>query len=288
MTKVVDRLSRNRGRPTIVCDLSPPRGGLPALLEPAARLDVDFVSVAYNPGRSVRASSPLTAAWIKASTGRDVLFTLATRDMNRLALQSLLLGAQLLGLENVVVVMGDEFTQRELRQVRSVKDYRPTELIRSIARLNEGLDYRERSLLRPTDFCIGASIDLSRGIESEVMLTRRKVESGAHFFISQPTFDPALPAELMSRYADEYGEELTTPIFHGVQVMAARGIVFGSVPRWVTDDLEAGRSGVEIASQVLGSFIDAGLSSIYLVPPIMRGGRRDYDATQAVVEGLRA
>ena len=241
MTKVVDRYAQNRGRPTIICDFSPPRGGLPELLAPAGQLDVDFISVAYNPGRSVRVNSVVAAHWIRANAGRDVTFTLATRDMNKVAIQSLLLGAQLLGLENVAVVMGDSFTDRALSQVQDVSDYRPTELLRSINELNQGTDFRGRKLRAATDFCVGASIDLARGMDSEVRLTRRKVESGADFFISQPTFDPDLPTEFMARYADAYGEELSGPIFHGVQVMASESIVFGNVPEWVTDDLAKGR-----------------------------------------------
>ena len=46
--------------------------------------------------------------------GIDATFTLATRDMNRLALQSQLLGAQMLGLENVIVVQGDPFSPSRL------------------------------------------------------------------------------------------------------------------------------------------------------------------------------
>ena len=288
MTKVVDRYDQDRGRPTVICDFSPPRGGLPDLLAPAGQLDADFISVAYNPGKSVRVNSAVAAHWIRANTGRDVMFTLATRDMNKVAVQSLLLGAQLLGLENVAVVMGDSFTERELSQVKDVGDYRPTEFLRSISELNQGTDFRGRKLRVATDFCIGASIDLARGMEREIRLTRSKVESGAHFFISQPTFDPDLSVEFMARYADLYGEELSSPIFHGIQIMASESIVFGDVPEWVTDDLAKGRPGEDVAMQVLGRFIEAGYTSIYLVPPILRGGRRDYDAAQAVLERLRA
>lgn len=287
MTKVVDRYLENDGRHTLICDFSPPRGGLPELLEPAGRLDVDFVSVAYNPGKAVRVNSMAGACWIKANTSRDVLFTLATRDMNKVAIQSMLLGAQLLGLENVAVVMGDRFTDRELSHVQDVSDYLPTELLRSINDLNQGTDFRGRKLRAGTDFCIGATIDLARDMDAEIRLTRRKVESGAQFFISQPTFDPDLPTAFIARYADQYDEELSPPIFHGVQVMAPESIVFGNIPQWVTDDLAKDRPGEDIALQVLDRFTEAGLTSIYLVPPILRGGRRDYAAAQAVVEGLR-
>ena len=118
-------------------------------------------------------------------------------------------------------------------------------------------------------------------------LTRRKLEAGARFFLSQPTFDASRPRRFLDRYAELTGEALSPPIFHGVQVMAADSVVFGRLPDWVTGDLDRGRSGRDIALQVIREFADAGLSSIYLVPPVKTGGRRDYEAAQAVLEAAR-
>ena len=286
MAKVTKMCSEGRNRPVFICDFSPPRGADPALLHGARSVDADFLCVAYSPGKSVRVDPVIAAHVIRQQTEKDVVFTLATRDMNKVAIQSMLLGAQLLGLENVAVVMGDRFTDRELSHVQDVSDYLPTELLRSINDLNQGTDFRGRKLRAGTDFCIGATIDLARDMDAEIRLTRRKVESGAQFFISQPTFDPDLPTAFIARYADQYDEELSPPIFHGVQVMAPESIVFGNIPQWVTDDLAKDRPGEDIALQVLDRFTEAELTSIYLVPPILRGGRRDYDAAQAVVEAL--
>lgn len=287
MTTITDRWSQADGKAVVICDFSPPRGSDPALLEPAGNLDVDFVSVAYNPGKSTRLNSTLAAHWIKTHTDRDAVFTLSPRDMNKLAIQSLLLGADLLGVENVVVVKGDDFTERDLSRLKDVSDYRPTELVRSINDMNEGIDFRGSKLRSPTNFCVGASIDLGRDQQSELRLTRRKVEAGAKFFLSQPTYDPEIPKSFLSAYRERFGEDLTAPVFHGVQVMTADSIIFGDVPQWVTDDLEKGRSGQDIALQNLQEFTDAGLFSIYLIPPIMRGGRRDYDAAQEVLQRFR-
>ena len=72
----------------------------------------------------------MLAAAIKQK-GRETVFTLATRDMNKLAVQSQMLGAQILGLQNVVVVKGDPFGKNDRSLVRPVNDYQPTELISS-------------------------------------------------------------------------------------------------------------------------------------------------------------
>ena len=178
MTKITDKYEQSADTPLVICDFSPPRGAGPELLEPAGRIDADWISVAYNPGKSTRVSSPIAAHWIKENLGRDVVFTLATRDMNKIAVQSLLLGAQLMGLENVVVVQGDRLTERDLSRVRDVSDYRPTELLGAIREMNQGIDFKGLKLRSPTDFCVGASIDLGRGVEREVLLARRRSRRG--------------------------------------------------------------------------------------------------------------
>ena len=249
----------------------------------------DFISVAYNPGKAAKLNSAFAARWLEDhSENQGVVFTLATRDMNKLATQSLLLGADLLGLRNVVVLQGDRFSEQELGSVASVDDFKPTELLRSIQAMNEGVDYRGSKLRSPTNLCAGAALDLGHGLEREVQLTRRKVEAGAQFFLMQPLFDVESIAEFLDRYAGRYGETLTTPLFCGVQVMTPESIVFGDVPAWVTSDLEKGRPGQDIATDLLGQFGERGFRTIYLVPPILRGGRRDYETAQLVIEAARS
>ena len=287
MTKIVDRRAEDEGEVLIVCDFSPPRGGEDELMAPALRLGADFISVAYNPGRSVRVASVLGALWVKQATPSDAVFTVGTRDMNKVALQSLLLGAALHGLENVVVVKGDPFTEREMRNTKPVDDFTPTGLIASITGLNAGVDFRGRSLRTPTDLCVGAAIDLGHDFDRELRLTRRKVEAGAQFFLLQPLFDPHGVVELKDEYERRYGQALTQPLFCGVQVMAPDGLTFGDVPEWVSRDLAKGRPGADIAVEVLQGFVERGLRSIYLVPPVLRGGRRDYEAAQRVIQTVK-
>lgn len=287
MTKILDRRAEDESEILVVCDFSPPRGGEAELMAPALRLGADFVSVAYNPGRSVRVASVLGALWVKQAAASDAVFTVGTRDMNKVALQSLLLGAALHGLENVVVVKGDSFTEREMGTTKPVDDFTPTGLIASIAGLNTGVDFRGRSLRASTDLCVGAAVDLGNDFDGELRLTRRKVEAGAQFFLLQPLFDPLRVVRMQDEYERRYDEALTQPLFCGVQVMAPGGVTFGDVPEWVTRDLAGGRPGADIAIEVLQGFVERGLRSIYLVPPILRGGRRDYEAALRVIQTVK-
>ena len=279
MARVVDCCYESTGRPGFICDFSPPRSGNPG---EALRADIpaDFISVAYNPGRAVRANPAMLAAAIRRETGRETVFTLATRDMNRLAIQSLLLGAQILGLENVVVVQGDPFSEGDLALTKPADDYRPTELIAAIRAMNEGVDFRGSSLREATAFCTGATFDLGRGIAREAALAGRKVKAGADFLMSQPIFDPDDAHRFLDSYERQSGGALSAPVFWGLQILEPGGVLFSNVPDGVRAELEGGRSGVEIALELYGRFQDAGLRDIYLMPPIRRGGARDYAAAR--------
>ena len=279
--KVTDRISAVTGRPAFICDYSPPRSGRAEDI-PTPPANADFVSVAYNPGRAVRVNSVAMAAALRDRRDVAPIFTLATRDMNRLALESLLLGAQALGLENVIAVAGDPFGSRDV--AAPVNDYRATELIAAIDNLNQGIDHRERPLRGATDFCIGATVDLGRGIEREARLAVRKIESGAHFLITQPVFGSDDVRRFAEAYARASGEELAVPVFYGVGLMEPDGVSFASVPQWVTDDLANGRSGVDIGLQVWSALQSAGVGDCYVVPPIRRSGARNYVAAREFIE----
>ena len=283
--KVTDACYEATGRPSFICDFSPPRSGN---IDEARRADLpaDFISVAYNPGRAVRANSAMLAAAIRRETGRETVFTLATRDMNRLAIQSLLLGAGMLGLENVVVVQGDQFNDRD-RALLAVNGYRPTELIAAITAMNEGTDFRGSNLREPTSFCVGATFDLGRDIEAEAELTARKLEAGAGFLMGQPIFDPEDAQRFLNACRLLAGQSPSVPVFYGLQILERDGVLFSTVPEKVRSELDSGRSGVDMAVELYGRFREAGLHNIYLVPPIRRGGARNYNAAREFLDLVR-
>ena len=279
--------ARREGRPLVVCDVSPPRGAQIETLPQIAQIPADFYCVAYAPGRAVRLDSLAMAAVVRAATARGTIFNLATRDMNKLALQNHLLGAQALGQPNVVVVRGDDLSERARTLFRAVHDYTPSGLIAGAVALNGGADFRGSALRAPTSLCVGATLDLARGVDPEANLTAKKVRAGAMFFVTQPVYS----AEEVERFRETYrrvnGDELRVPVLWGFPVLAKDSITFGAVPERWRSDLDAGRPGAELAAEELPRFVAAGLDSLYLMPPILRGGARDYAAAaMAITRGL--
>ena len=283
MPTVTEAVQSSAGRPVVICDVSPPRGSAPGPLEDAADLDADFLSVAYNPGQSVRVSSVFAARYVLESLDRPAVFTLATRDMNRIAIQSLLLGASWAGLHNVVAVRGDPIRDRD--RVKSVNDYTTTALLSDISRMNRGRDFRGLSLTNPTSFCPGATVDIGRGIEAEAALAARKAAAGAEFLLCQAHFIAADVRDLQRRLASL---PETPTLFAGVQVLAPDGIDFGNVPTRVRRELDAGRPGLDIAKDLALELRSLGVTNFYVIPTILRGGVRDYPTAAELVRYIKS
>ncbi len=287
--KVTEKCATQGERTLFVCDFSPLKSSSAAShVEDAAILDADYICVAYNPGKAVRADSAVLAYTIKKETGKDVIFNLATRDMNRLAIQSHLLGAEMLGLENVMIVQGDPFNERDLSRQKDVSDFKPTELVEAVSQMNQGLDFKGFKLKTPTNICVGASMDLGRGIEREARLARSKVEAGAQFFLAQPVFEKTKIASFLEAYEELAGGMLSQPVFFGLQVLVKGGVLFSNVPGKLSQDLDKGRSGTDIALELQAGLRELGIKRIYLIAPILKGGARDYEAAQAVLEAARS
>ncbi len=287
MTTVVDAYNQAAG-PVVICDFSPPRSADPAFVDRVADVPADFISVAYNPGRLPRADSITVASVIRQRLGKQTLFALSPRDMNKIALQSQLLGAAMLGLENVLVLGGDNLTEREMRHgVKQVRDIAPTALIRDVAALKEGVDYRGANLQGPADLCVGGAADLEKDFEREAKLAAAKVEAGVQFLMTQPIYSLEERERFLDLYESIAGGPLPVPVFWGLQVLTADGLVFGNVPDGVRSDLEKGRPGAEIAAEMLGEFIAGGVRGVYLVPPILKTGARDYAAAAQTLHAIR-
>ena len=288
MTTVSQKYAERDGKPLFLCDFSPPRGADLSTVEQVKAVGADFICVAYSPGKSVRVDSAVMAHLIGKAGDQGVIFNLVCRDMNKLALQNHLLGAQLLGLENVLVLQGDEFTEKDLATVKDVSEYTSTELIQAIGSLNQGVDFRGLNLRAPTAFCVGAAINLGGSdMEREAILTQRKVAAGADFFLTQAFYDVGKAEQFLELYRTLAGQEFLAPVFWGLQILEKDGIIFGDVPEATRRDLEEGRPATDIALEQMHAYMDSGLTSIYLVPPILLGGRRNYQAAQDVLEAFR-
>ena len=154
--------------------------------------------------------------------------------------------------------------------------------------MNQGFDYKNFRLETPTNFCVGATFDLNKGIQTEAKLVLKKVVAGTDFFLAQPVYDIQIIDDFKELYKATANNEIETPIFYGLQILSTQSsVTFGNVPRSINRDLENGRDGTDIAIEWLHKLAKHGVNKFYLIPPILNNGLRNYKAAQKVIESIR-
>jgi 5,10-methylenetetrahydrofolate reductase len=187
-----DALWRNEF--VITGEVAPPHGtDYSAMLESVRKLAplCHAINVTDNQGATLHLSS-LAASRVVLDNGGgcEPIFQQTCRDRNRLALQSDLLAAWTLGLENVLVVTGDDPRDGDHPKAKGVFDLDSTQLLQVTNGMNAGFDMNGAALDGATQFLMGAAL-FPEAEPWDIQLERalQKVEAGAEFFQTQAVTD---------------------------------------------------------------------------------------------------
>lgn len=190
MSRFSDKLKSKKF--IITCEIFPPKGtDLTNLLKKAETLKgiVDGVNVTDSQ-RAIMRISPLAVCHILKEKALEPVFQLTCRDRNRIALQSDLLGASALGIENVLILSGDHPAIGDHPGAKPVYDLDPVQLLETARTLEKGEDLAGRRLKGTPKFCLGAVANPSfEPLELQILMMEKKVRAGAEFFQTQPIFD---------------------------------------------------------------------------------------------------
>jgi methylenetetrahydrofolate reductase (NADPH) len=181
-----------RGEFVVTGEIAPPLGtDLSAMRASVSTIApvCDAINVTDNQGASLHLSS-LSASRVVLDMGHEPIFQQTCRDRNRLALQSDMLAAWTLGLENLLAVTGDDPRGGDHPQAKGVFDLDSTQLVQVAAGFNEGYDMQGRPLKGGTDFFIGAAM-FPEAEPWDVQQARieEKIAAGVRFFQTQAVFD---------------------------------------------------------------------------------------------------
>lgn len=190
MSRFRDMLER--GEFVITGEVAPPHGtdfsAMRASVEKLGQY-CHAVNVTDNQGATLHLSS-LAASKAVLDAGVEPIFQQTCRDRNRLALQSDLLAAWTLGLENVLLVTGDDPRGGDHPKAKPVFDLDSTQLIDVVTRLNDGLDMNGNALEGGTGFYIGAAaFPEAEPFDIQRDRALSKVAAGARFFQTQAVMD---------------------------------------------------------------------------------------------------
>jgi methylenetetrahydrofolate reductase (NADPH) len=212
------------GKFIIVSEIQPPKGiDTRELLENADFLKgrVDFVVVPDLQNAVMRLGSLATCYLLKQKGIRPIL-QIACRDRNRLALQSDLLNAAAFGIENVLVVKGEDPSLGDHPEAKPVFDLTSIELISVIQGLQKGHDMAGNDLDGFPQFFVGAEVNpgLEPGaLELEIADMEKQIRNGANFFLTPAIFDAGLLEKFMKKV-----QHLKVPIFAGVTILKSAGM----------------------------------------------------------------
>ena len=191
------------GEPVTCVEVQPPRGSDPtALLEACRRLEeagVDAVNVPDGARASVRMGVIAAATLVQREVGIEALAHYTCRDRNLLGMTGDLLGAQALGLRNLLLVTGDPPKTGPYPDATAVFDVDSIGLTNLVRRLNHGQDVGGTSLGSRTEFVIGVGVNPdAEDREREMRRWYWKVDAGAEYAITQPVFDVESLVEFLS------------------------------------------------------------------------------------------
>jgi methylenetetrahydrofolate reductase (NADPH) len=147
------------------------------------------VNVSDNPyGPSV--SSLATSVRLKQA-GIEPIYQIVTRDRNRIALQSDIMGAVSLGINNVLCLSGYHQTITEMPESARVFDLDSIQLIGTISKMNvEGMLLNDIKINGDFSIVVGAVANpYLRPLELNIIRLKKKVKAGARFIQTQAVFN---------------------------------------------------------------------------------------------------
>jgi methylenetetrahydrofolate reductase (NADPH) len=151
---------------------------------------VNGINVTDNQSSVMRIGS-LPVCKLLLDMGHDPVFQITGRDRNRLAIQSDLLGAHILGIRNVLCLTGDGVQAGDHKAAKPVFDLESVQILNAVESLNNGKDLAGNDLKGSTSLFGGAVVTPeSNPIEPQLMKFEKKVKAGAKFFQTQAVYDP--------------------------------------------------------------------------------------------------
>ncbi len=170
----------------------------------------------------MRLGSMATCHLVK-DAGLEPILQMTYRDRNRIALQSDLLSAWVLGVESVLVLTGDLPSLGDHPQAKLVYDIDSVQLLQTITDLNDGRDMVGSELEGKPNFFAGAVVnpgaDTEASLELQLIKLEKKIAAGAKFIQTQAVFDAKVFAKFMKR-----AEKLGVPIMVGLIPLKSAGM----------------------------------------------------------------
>ena len=255
----------DNGQFVVTAEVGPPKGiDATHVVEEAKEYlsGITAVNVTDNQSSVMRMGS-LPACVMLKNAGLTPILQLTCRDRNRIALQSELLGAAALGIDNILCLTGDHTKMGDHPGAKPVFDLDSVSLLHTVCQLEKGVDLGGNPLVgEAPKFAKGAVVSpCSDSVDAQLAKMERKVMAGAEYFPTQAVFDSEKFITFMEK-AKQFGKPVQLgviiPKSAGMAKFMNKNVAGVHVPQWMIDELAAdkekaklGITGVELAAKVI-------------------------------------
>jgi len=203
---------------------------------------VDAFNVTDMQAAKMRMSSWAICVMLRQK-GIEPIMQLTARDRNVLALGGDLLAAFSFGIENLLLLTGDDPSWGDHPEAKGVFEFDSIQLVQLAEKLNSGVDWAGNPIRGKTRFFSGAALNpFSPNLDKELKKMDAKIKAGVSFFQTQPIFDlekfknfmekhkPPVPviagitllkSEKMAQYLNDNIPGVEVPSFYLKQISAA-------------------------------------------------------------------
>ena len=267
----------------------PPRGGDPTRSLKIAQLLKDKVhAINITDGsRAVMRMCSLAMSRLLLENGIEPVMQISCRDRNKIALQSDILGANALGIKNILCITGDSVKAGDQQSAKAVHEFESVKLLKQIQSFNNGIDPTYELLSdHKTEIFAGAAADPSyKNLKIVKMRTEQKKEAGARFIQTQMIMDK----KYLIDFCNEISKPLNLPVLAGVFLLKSyKNALFinkfvpgANIPDQILNRLKESRNpseeGINIAAEQVKEFIDISqgvhimaVKSEHLIPEILK------------------
>lgn len=208
---------------TVTGEIGPPKGvNIEKCLEEAEKYlkgKVAAVNVTDIQSAVMRIGS-LAICTKLVGMGIEPVFQMTCRDRNRLALQSDLLSAYVLGIRNVLSLTGDHVILGDHPGAKPVFDLDSVSLLEAMKILESGKDLAGNELDGVPSFFKGAVVTpYTEMPELQLMKMEKKIQAGAQFFQTQAVYDTANFEKFMKE-----ASRFDVPVLVGIVLLKSAGM----------------------------------------------------------------
>ncbi len=228
MSRLADAIAS--GKFLVTAEIAPPKGvNISKAVEDAMLLSrwVSGMNVTDQQA-SIMRMAPLALCRILKDKGVEPIMQMTCRDRNRIALQSDLLGAAALGIENVLCLTGDPTGTGDHPDAKPVFDVDVVTLIRAASTLQAGTDLAGNKLDGAPQFLLGCvATPGATPLEPELVKLEKKVQAGARFVQTQAVYDLAEFERFMA-----FAKKLNVAVLGGIILLKS-----GNQARFMTKNI---------------------------------------------------